>query len=188
MSTIACLGWGSLIWHQGNLPIVGDWQPDGPSLPLEFARQSTEGTNADALTLVLVPGPYPLARSLWSYLDVKTPAEAREVLGTREKVPEKYWKKSIALWEESDKNEPANPAVASWARDRGLSAVVWTALPPKFQGENRRMPTLDEAVIYLRGLTGEPRERAERYVRKAPAQIDTPYRQRFVAEFEWAPI
>ena len=29
---IAILGWGSLINEPGGLPIVGEWQPDGPKL------------------------------------------------------------------------------------------------------------------------------------------------------------
>lgn len=44
-------GWGSLIWNPGNLAMTGEWQPDGPMLPVEFARVSTDGR----LTLVIAP-------------------------------------------------------------------------------------------------------------------------------------
>lgn len=188
MPTIACLGWGSLIWHQGSLPIVGDWQPDGPSLALEFARQSTRGMNADALTLVVVPGYVPRVTSLWVRLSVETPEAAREALRVREGVGEPRREVWIGLWRNTDTAAPAIPEIPSWAQQHDVSAVVWTALPPRFSGQDGLAPSADEAVNYLRGLTGEPRETAERYVRKAHPQIDTPYRQRFVAEFGWTPV
>ena len=48
---IVCIGWGSLVWDPGVLRCVGDWQTDGPTLPLEFARVWRDGR----LALVLTP-------------------------------------------------------------------------------------------------------------------------------------
>ena len=48
---IAVLGWGSLLRRSRELSIRGDWQSDGPWLPIEFARISKGGH----LTLVIVP-------------------------------------------------------------------------------------------------------------------------------------
>lgn len=181
-SSIACLGWGSLIWDPGDLPIAGEWQPDGPLLPLEFARISSKGWERERLTLVVVPEYSHRVTSLWITLAVDTPEEARTVLARREGTRERL----IGLWR-ADAADPAVPEIATWARDRGLTAVVWTALGANFGETQDRSPTVDEAVTYLRGLTGQKRLNAEEYVRKAPEQIDTPYRRRFAAEFGWTP-
>jgi hypothetical protein len=176
-----------LVWKPGDLPIVGEWQPGGPLLPLEFARQSSTGSSAGVLTLVVVPEYSPRVRSLWTLLSIETPEDAREALRRREKVPEGDREKSIAMWKASDSHEPLGPEFGTWARDHDLSAVVWTALPPRFNETTGRMPTVDEAVEYLRRLTGTPRQNAETYIRHAPQQIDTPYRKRFASEFGWKP-
>ena len=39
---IAILGWGSLIWDKGELPVKGEWRQGGPSLPIEFSRVSSD--------------------------------------------------------------------------------------------------------------------------------------------------
>lgn len=36
MGEIAFLGWGSLCWNPGSLPIAGEWRSGGPTLPLEY--------------------------------------------------------------------------------------------------------------------------------------------------------
>ncbi|MDU1189996.1 MAG: hypothetical protein E6990_18890 [Enterobacter sp.] len=52
---IACLGWGSLIWKSGALPVAGEWQTDGPSLPVEFCRVSDGGELATAICMNALP-------------------------------------------------------------------------------------------------------------------------------------
>ena len=47
------------------------------------------------------------------------------------------------------------------------------------------MPSLVEALEYLGRLEGQVRAHAEEYVRKAPSQIDTPYRRAIVEQFDW---
>ncbi|WP_301233864.1 hypothetical protein [Pandoraea cepalis] len=74
-----------------------------------------------------------------------------------------------------------------WTNLKDVDGVVWTALPPKFDSEERK-PTMDEVVNYLSGLSGEERDRAEEYVRKAPRQVGTPYRQRIEAALGWTAI
>jgi hypothetical protein len=184
MSTIACLGWGSLIWDPRDLPVSGGWRSDGPSLPLEFARISSRGKDIERLTLVIVPGYGARVISLWTFLSVNTPEAARATLSKREGCPERL----IGLWRATDSDDPLVPEIAAWARGQGVTEVVWTDLRANFGEGGDRLPTADEAMNYLKGLTAEKLRGSEEYIRKAPAQIDTPYRRRFVAEFEWAPI
>jgi len=61
---------------------------------------------------------------------------------------------------------------------------VWAALGPKFKG-NDDVPTADQVIDHLRALQGRTREEAERYIRQAPAQIDTRYRREIEAALNW---
>jgi hypothetical protein len=60
-------------------------------------------------------------------------------------------------------------------------------LDPKFKQE-KRVPTSDEVIAFLRMLPPEVRSGAEEYIRKTPRQIDTAYRRRIEAELHWTPI
>ena len=62
---ITCLGWGSLIWNPGHLPLSGKWEKDGPALPIEFARES----GRKRMTLVIADVPE-MVTSLWALLKV----------------------------------------------------------------------------------------------------------------------
>jgi len=176
MKTIACLGWGSLVWDPRKLPIRGTWFQDGPLLPIEFARQSQD----DRITLVIVPQPdeVVLVRSLWTLLYVRDLREARVKLKEREGTI----LRRIATWS-ADAND-VDGRICRWARRLGLDGVVWTALPPKFDGVER-MPTGDEVIGHLRQLSPEKKRRAADYIRNAPAQIATAYRKRIVEELAW---
>src|SRR6266446_10996558 len=144
---IACLGWGSLVWDPRELPVQARWFEDGPILSVEFARQSSDGR----LTLALVP-PTTSIRALWAPFSVNTVAAAREALRRREGVLEKNRENHIAVWQAADQNDSSPASISAWARGLKIDAVVWTALPPCFNGEENRVPTPDEAVAYLRRL------------------------------------
>lgn len=138
------------------------------------------------MTLVITDGAKPRA-VLWSELKSTTPAEARNVLGAREGVREANIPSSIGLWEPG--TSPADEitrVIADWAIAAKLDGLVWTALPPKFENK-AATPSVDQVITYLSGLKGEPRRLAEEYVRRAPLQIATVYRQRIERAFGWTP-
>ena len=58
---IVCIGWGSLIWDTRSLDVDVHWRADGPMLPIEFARESSDGR----ITLVIVQG-FASVLTLWS--------------------------------------------------------------------------------------------------------------------------
>ena len=181
---IACLGWGSLIWDPRDLPVLSPWFNDGPLLPIEFARQSQD----DRITLVITPG-FPYVRTLWALMNVENIDDARLRLAEREKIPSRNISKSIGYWSKTD-----NPSIefvediGKWAVRMDLDAVVWTSLPPKFHGDPNVVPTVDDVIAFLKNLTPETKGAAEKYVRRAPAQVNTKYRRRIERELGWTPI
>jgi len=162
---IVCLGWGSLIWNPSGLP-VREWKKDGPSLPVEFARQSENGR----LTLVILDQGERVCM-LYAALEVPDLGAAILALSTREGCA----KRRIGYWTGSGAREAFahSQDIGSWANERSLDAVVWTALPAKFGGVDGRMPNAEEAISYLATLEGDKRRMAEEYVRRVPAQIRT---------------
>ncbi len=180
MINIACLGWGSLIWDPQDLPIRRYWFDDGPLIPLELARQS----KGERITLVIVPTARPV-RSLWPLMDSDNLKDAREQLRLREGPTNPGY---ISHWSRGSRSPASIPELREWALARNIDSVVWTALPPKFKDEVHRQPSVEDVLEHLRELSGIQREDAEKYIRRAPRQIDTAYRRRIEAELQWLPM
>ncbi len=182
MAQIACLGWGSLVWDPRELAIQQRWFEDGPMIRVEFLRQSSDGR----ITLVLDSSATPV-RSLWALMDAGKLVSARENLRAREGVYPKNMAAHIGSWSMGDA-DPANVLeLEPWARARGVQHVVWTSLPARI-GDELRTPSTAEVIDYLRGLTGAMRHEAERYIRRAPRQIDTPLRRQIAAALNWTSL
>ena len=177
---IACLGWGSLVWDPRKLPIQRKWFEDGPFIPVEFARQSNDGR----IMLVIANGVTPV-RSLWAVMDLAELVAAKDALREREGKPKGEY---IGVWKAGDPPPDAIPTLVDWAAAHGVDAVIWTALPPKFDGHDNVVPTAEDVVGYLQSLKGTERRDAERYIRLAPRQIDTAYRRRIEADLNWTPL
>jgi len=181
---IACIGWGSLIWNPESLPCVGGWHHDGPMLPVEFARESARRK----ITLVICKD-MPEVQTLWTLLDVQDIATARQKLGLREyeAARPKWVEANIGFWDKSSgaSHGEGAEAITAWAQTRDLAGVVWTNLGYGFSASRGAMPSGAEIVAHLRDLEGAERADAEEYVRKAPHQVSTAYRELIIASLGW---
>lgn len=179
------VGWGSLIWDPRQLPLSSAWNPDGPELPVEFGRVSKDGR----LTLALREGVASVP-TLWALMRVEELEEAREQLARRERAdPDQIGSLDGAGRGCVASLDPIHgeslPRVRSWLSDRPLDAVVWTGLPSNFEDRTGRTLSVEAAVGYLEGLSDDARQVAERYVRRAPAQVRTIIRQGLERELGW---
>ena len=168
---IACLGWGSLVWDPRELPLRSGWLEDGPSIRVEFVRQS--GKENGRITLVIMPTA-DVVTSLWAETDCDDPDTAKELLRLREGRPNRH---HIGLWHLGNPEPASLPGLSEWAAARDVEAVIWTDLPPKFAGDDGRIPSVQEVVSYVQKLPEEPRAAAIEYIRRAPTQVDTAYRR-----------
>jgi len=179
---IACLGWGSLVWDPRELPVEDCWHEDGPMLRADFLRMSDNRR----MTLVLDPSA-PRVRSLWSVMTIDDVQEARVALAHREG----SFRKSnpthgTQSWTRGDPTPALIDELPLWCEQHRIDHVIWTAIGSRFKGVDRT-PSADEVVAHLRGLDGDVRKEAETYIRRAPAQVMTPLRERIAEEFGWTP-
>lgn len=179
---IACLGWGSLVWDPRSLPLESGWFRDGPLLPIEFARESSDGR----ITLVIAEVPNDV-QALWAVLASADLEAAIRALAHREDMQGTLIQR-IGFWTaEAGSAHEETTVIGRWATGVGLDGVVWTALKPGFRGDRGLVPSEAEVLRYLRELPDGRRKAAELYVRNAPLQIVTPYRKRIEEEFGWLP-
>ncbi|MBI2940400.1 MAG: hypothetical protein HYY04_08175 [Chloroflexi bacterium] len=184
---IAILGWGSLIGDPGDLPRLGDWQPGGPVLPIEFSRVSAEGR----LTLVIDPANgQPVSTrfitSARSHLD-----RAIGDLRVRERTIAEYigyvnlnLNLNRARAARRCRTTAVADTVRDWASVHGFDAVIWTDLRPNFEVKTGGPFSVERAVEYLHSLVEPTAQAAREYIQGAPEEVDTPLRRR-LQEDDW---
>ncbi len=189
---IAFIGWGSLIWDKRELLISSEWHPNGPMLPIEFARVSPKDED-ERVTLVINPGSEPV-QCLWALSASDTIEAAVESLRKREGIELENKELSIGVWSRIGRSQDSVECIIDeWMQNLVLGdehvildAVVWTKLKPRFK-VCKESPTVDDIIEHLKNLPPEKKIIAEAYVRKAPKQIITAYRQKIEEIFKWTP-
>lgn len=174
---IACLGWGSLIWKPGALPMDSEWFSDGPGFPIEFSRVGDQGELATAVCMNA-----PLSNVLWALLRADSLQIACAALREREQIPDDR-QDGIGVYVAGNSDLGV---LGTWCAQRQIDAVIWTALPPRFEGKEGLVPSVDNAVAYLEGLSGATLAHARNYIKQVPTQIATPYRQEITHRLGWA--
>ncbi len=186
MGEIAFLGWGSLCWNPGSLPIAGEWRSGGPTLPLEFSRISSNGR----LTLVIDPsGASCETRFAWSAANML--ATSIEALRVREGPTRLEWigyRNGMGGGSSIDRFPDQlniDDLIAAWLVNQrhGASSAVWTALPPNFFDRTEQQFSVENAMAYMRSLDGETLVTALEYITKAPSEVQTPFRAAATAEW-----
>ncbi|ARV15788.1 hypothetical protein [Polaribacter sp. SA4-12] len=182
---IAILGWGSLYWQPKELAFDKefDWENDGPILPIEFARISTDGR----LTLVITSDGTEV-KTLYALSTYKTVNEAILNLAIREG----SGRKSIGYYDKTSgdfmpEKFQFKTKIREWIHKTDFDAVIWTNLGEKWLVENLLISS-NERCDYLRNLKGNKSALAEEYIRKTPVQIETKYRKLIEKELNWTPI
>ena len=182
---IAILGWGSLIWNPQTLKYnkMYGWQTNGPILPIEFARISSDGR----LTLVITKNGAKVqtlyAQSKYKNLDVAIlnlairEGSGRKSIGYYNKSENKIYPSDFEFIDELKK----------WIAQNDFDAVIWTNLKEEWKKLNTKINP-DKRVDYLQELKGITAAKAEEYIRKAPIQIKTKYRILIEEELNWLPI
>lgn len=182
---IALLGWGSLIWdHSSGFDSkIGCWEGDGPVLPLEFSRISS--TRKGALVLVI-------DRDVGTEVDVlyalslrDDPDDALADLRDREKTKMKYIGFVDLVTDEQRGRDPeAVATIKAWAQQRGIQFVAWTDLASNFKAKKDVAFSNEAGLKHLKGLSKLGLRQAVKYIMKAPAQVDTQFRQ-WIMTVDW---
>jgi hypothetical protein len=178
----AILGWGSLLWRQGSLQNNSDWKPDGPWLPIEFARKSGLHKGQPYLSLVLRTG-VDLIRVYWDVSLCEDLTSAAENLRQREACSQSDIGYVTKAGQHSPNSPPGvQPRIAEWLNSKqNLDMVIWTDLPGDLD--------VEAGIEWLERLRSAGQAQyAEEYVRKAPSQTDTLLRRQVREKFGWTDI
>lgn len=145
--------------------MASEWFKDGPKPPIEFSRlRRWRVRHCNLPQCITLPG-------LWAVLEFLSVEDAIRALGARKQIPDDR-QDGIGILIPNDSEAGV---LGQWARALQLEAVIWTALPPRFEDVEGLVLCLDLVHSYLKSLRGEMLEHAKYYIENVPEQIDTPY-------------
>jgi len=179
MSKIAVIGFGSLLWDLDDLApkVSGEWKMyEGPVLPLEFSLVSRKRHYALALVIDYgdgAPCPTCVIDSVRSEIGA-----AIVDLANRERMePTNIGFVDRNTGESRSHREETRNTFWNWIEDRNYDGAVWTDGERNFEALTGRAFSLQTAQDHLRSLQGISLEEARRYIRNAPARVETPLRR-----------
>ncbi len=186
---IAILGWGSLLWdpHHQFDEQCERWQPDGPSLKLEFSRVSQ--TRSKVLTLVVDAHNGTSCLVAYAISKRKNPDDAICDLRCREGTTIK----NIGFYfadgtRKQSRDDESLESIRAWAAKKKIHVVIWTDLESNFQEKSsgRKPFCIESALSHIQALDPEGKAKAAEYVWRAPEFIETPLREALQSQ-PWFP-
>jgi len=170
---IAIIAWGSVVWDPRNLMFVGKFEPTDLRLPLEFCRVSGDGR----LTLVIDEKFGEICPARVAVSGFRELQQTIKDLRARENTTAKNIGFVDCVTGKHSAREKGSSAyvvetVVSWVAANDYDAAVWTALSRNFLEPF----SVDAAIKYLEIQRAQTLERALRYIRKAPPEVQTPVR------------
>jgi hypothetical protein len=180
----AVLAWGSLVWDPRELQTAAKFLADGPLLPIEFCRISTDGR----LTLAIDETFGAMCKAYSAPSALEDLDAAIENLRMREGMPDAWPVGFVELGSGGqseaamEQHPQAVATIAAWTESNGYDAAIWTALKSNFDawGKGGEPFSVSAAIQYLETLESEDADtfaRALTYIRKAPPEVETPVRE-----------
>jgi hypothetical protein len=171
----AIIVWGSLYWDPRNLETTGKWLYDGPVLPIEFARISSDRR----LTLVIKPA-FKRITTLYAISSYEDYTVARENLRQREKTDNigniGFIDFQTHTYHVRSNNSFVLDILRQWNENKGFDAVIWSDFSPNFTVKTGKAFTSENIIEYLGNLDDSARNVALDYIHRTPKQITTRFR------------
>jgi hypothetical protein len=173
---IAIIVWGSLHWRPEQLKFTGEWFFDGPMLPIEFARISS----GNRISLVIKPN-FNSVLTLYCISTYSTLEEARENLRIREGTDAisniGYLDFIEDAFHARDNNRFILDILREWNATKNFDAILWSDFAPNFVSRLAQPFNLNNVISFLSSLPPDDKNSALEYIRNAPKQIQTRFRE-----------
>lgn len=179
MSKIAVIGFGSLLWDLDDLApkVSGEWKMyEGPILPLEFSLVSRKRHYALALVIDYGDGA-PCPTCVIDSVRSKIGAAIVDLANRERMEPTNIGFVDRNTGESHSHREETRNTLWNWIEDSNYDGAVWTDGERNFEALTGRAFSLQTAQDHLRSLQGMSLEEARRYIRNAPARVETPLRR-----------
>src|SRR5258708_22816221 len=175
---IAILAWGSLLWEGGREfdDWHDEWHYDGPSLKIEFSRISNR--RLGALTLVIDDECGSPVTVAWCRSKRRNVDDAiRDLRGREDTITENIGRVVLNhKGEPSSNSTTKSDPIVTWASEKKVDAVIWTALTSNFADKTEQPFSLNAVIAYVKALNVEGKLKAAEYVWRAPTFVQTPIR------------
>ena len=179
MSKIAVIGFGSLLWDLDDLApkVSGEWKMyEGPVLPLEFSLVSRKRHYALALVIDYGDGA-PCPTCVIDSVRSEIGAAIVDLANRERMAPTNIGFVDRNTGESHSLREETRKIFWNWIEDRDYDGAVWTDGERNFEALTGKAFNLQTAQDHLRSLQGISLEEARRYIRNAPARVETPLRR-----------